>query len=303
MTLVSVLIPTFRRPDSFLRAARSVFSQRNVESIELVAVDNSPEGSALPAFEALAKESPIPFRWTHAPQPGVAQARNAALMLAKGELVAWLDDDEEASPLWLASLIETRRNTGAQSVFGPVYGLAPNGVRNARFFEGLYSRLGPNESGVSLRAYGIGNSLQPRRMFDDGLPFDSSADQSGGEDDILFASWREAGAIFAWAADAVVTEHLSVERTTLAHGLKRAFAYGQGPCETAWAGRAYLTLARHMLVGGAQAGVFAIASIPALVASRALAFDLLGRAAKGAGKVFWFCEQRFYGATLAAQPA
>jgi hypothetical protein len=30
---------------------------------------------------------------------------------------------------------------------------------------------------------------------------------------------------------------------------------------------------------------------------------MLGYAARGVGKVFWFCEQRFYGAALAAQPA
>ena len=30
MTEVSVLIPTFRRPDSFVRAVRSVFAQRDV---------------------------------------------------------------------------------------------------------------------------------------------------------------------------------------------------------------------------------------------------------------------------------
>lgn len=303
MTSVSVLIPTFRRPDSFLRAARSVFAQQGVDQFEVVAVDNSPEGSALSTFEALAAEAPIPFRWTHTPNPGVAQARNAALTLARGDLIAWLDDDEEAAPTWLAALVATRRATGAQSVFGPVHARAPKGSANAAFFEGLYSRLGAATSGPTPDAYGIGNSLQPRLMYEDGAPFDTRADQRGGEDDMLFSAWREAGASFAWAADAIVTEHLGVERTRLAHGLKRAFAYGQGPCETAWEHRDYGALARHMSVGAVQAIVFGAASAIVVAGSTPHALALLDRAARGVGKVLWFWEQRFYGAALAAQPA
>jgi glycosyltransferase involved in cell wall biosynthesis len=261
MIKVSVLIPTFRRPDSFIRAARSVLRQQGVDGIELVAIDNSPEGSALDVFRQLDGEAAIPFRWAHAPKPGVAQARNVALALARGELVAWLDDDEEASPNWLASLIALRERTGAQSVFGPVRAQAPANAPNAHFYEDLYSRRGPSYSGVSARAYGVGNSLQPRAMFETPIAFDPRADQTGGEDDALFASWAEAGARFGWAAEAVVVEHLALDRTRLAHGLKRAFAYGQGPCETAWASRKYIQLARHMGVGAAQAGA-APASAP-----------------------------------------
>jgi len=303
MTLVSVLIPTFRRPESFVRAARSVFAQRGPDEVELIAVDNSPEGSALAVFDQLAREAPLPFRWTHAPTPGVAQARNAALTLARGDLIAWLDDDEEADADWLAALVAVQRRTGAQAVFGPVTARALHGTSNASFYERLYSRIGPAESGLSAQAYGIGNSLQPRGMFDCGAPFDTSADQTGGEDDLLFAAWREAGASFAWAAEAVVIEHLGAERTALAHGLKRAFAYGQGPCETAWRARNYQALLRHMCVGAAQAVVFGLASAFVFAGSTPRALMLLDKAVRGAGKVFWFHEQRFYGAALAAQPS
>ena len=303
MIKVSVLIPTFRRPDSFIRAARSIFRQQGVEGIELVAIDNSPEGSALDAFRALDAESPFPFRWAHAPKPGVAQARNVALALARGDLVAWLDDDEEASPRWLASLIAVRKQTSAQSVFGPVRAQAPANADHAIFFEDLYSRRGAHESGVCAHAYGIGNSLQPRAMFGEAIAFDPRADQTGGEDDALFASWSEAGATFAWAADALVVEHLGLERMRIAHGLKRAFAYGQGPCETAWSSRKYASLARHMSIGAAQAVVFTAASALVVGASKQHALAMLDQAARGAGKVFWFFEQRFYGEALLDQPA
>lgn len=303
MTLVSVLIPTFRRPDSFLRAARSVLAQQGVRDFELIAVDNSPEGSAFAAFAQIESEATIPFRWTHAPTPGVSQARNAALALAHGDLVAWLDDDEEAAPGWLAALVATRRETGAQSVFGPVTARAQTHNAQAQFAERIYSRTGPAQSGLIADTYGIGNSLQPRSLFGGRAPFDTSADQSGGEDDLLFASLREAGAMFAWAADAEVIEHLGAERTRLAHGLKRAFAYGQGPSETAWAERNYGALARHMVIGAGQALVFGAASAIVLAGSTPHALKLLDRAVRGAGKVLWFWEQRFYGAALAAQPS
>jgi succinoglycan biosynthesis protein ExoM len=303
MSTVSVLIPTFRRPDSFLRAARSVFRQQGVRDIELVAIDNSPEGSALDSFRQLSGEAPIPFRWAQAPKPGVAQARNVALALASGELVAWLDDDEEASPHWLANLLAVRQQTGAQSVFGPVRAQAPANAPNATFYEDLYSRRGPSTSGVCPHPYGVGNSLQPRAMFETPIAFDPRADQTGGEDDTLFAQWADAGATFAWAAEALVIEHVGLERTKLAHGLKRAFAYGQGPCETAWATRKYANLVRHMSVGAAQTLVFATASAIVAGASKQHALGLLDQAARGAGKVFWFFKQRFYGEALLDQPA
>jgi glycosyltransferase involved in cell wall biosynthesis len=278
-------------------------AQEGVEGLELIAIDNSPEGSARPAFETLEGEAKITFRWAHEPRPGVAHARNAALKLARGKLVAWLDDDEEAPPHWLASLLAGRRETGAQSVFGPVRARAPEGAPNARFHEALYSRSGPGESGFTDAPYGIGNSLQPRLMFDEPQPFDPRANETGGEDDALFTAWAEAGARFAWAADAWVIEHLGAERTTLRHGLKRAFAYGQGPCETAWNARAYASLARHMLIGAAQMMCFGVAAIIVFAGSTPRALALLDRAARGAGKVLWVWPQRFYGEALTRQPA
>ena len=290
----SILIPTFRRPEGLKRAVRSALAQKGVESFEIVVVDNSPDSSAAVTLADLAREARVPFRFKFEPQPGVAHARNAALAMADGDLIAWLDDDQEASPCWLYSLIETRYATGAQSVFGPVYAHAPVGAKHGALAERLYSRLGSNQSGVTERSYGIGNSLQPRMMYDV-REFDVRANETGGEDDALFAAWSRAGATYAWAADAIVIEFVETSRAKLAHGLKRAFAYGQGPCETAWKQRDYPALARHMGVGAAQAVAFgAGAGVAALTRSRR-ATAMLDRAARGAGKVFWFYEQRFYG--------
>ncbi len=297
MPRISVLIPTFRRSLGFLRAAQSVFAQTSAD-IELIAVDNSPEGSAIDVFRRLEAEAPIPFRWTHAPTPGVAQARNAALALAQGQYVAWLDDDEEAPAHWLAAMLETLESTHADCVFGAVKALAPQS-RHRTYLEALYSRTGPSKSGHSQHAYGIGNSMQRRDFFASTAPFDLRADQTGGEDDRLFAAARAEGKRFAWAAHGWVLEHVDARRTRISYALKRAFAYGQGPCETAWIERDFAALFRHMSVGAGQALAFGFLAGLAWLFGRPTAVRCLDRAARGAGKVLWFFEQRFYGASLA----
>ncbi|MEZ6023957.1 MAG: glycosyltransferase family 2 protein [Hyphomonadaceae bacterium] len=218
MIKVSILIPTFRRPESFLRAARSVFAQTGVDGVELIAIDNSPEGSTLDTFRALQAVAPIPLRWAHEPKPGVAQARNAALKLAQGALVAWLDDDEEAAPHWLAALIAARRETGAQSVFGPVRAQAPDDADNAAFYERLYARSGPAVSGPTPRAWHRQLIAAARHVRGHAVRCTRRS------------AWRgttrcsppgpKRARPSPRAADAAVTEHLA-ERIRLAHGLTR----------------------------------------------------------------------------------
>lgn len=301
MAKISVLIPTLRRPDSFRRAALSVFGQVCEHEIELVAIDNAPEHSARAVFAELQAAAPIGFVSAHEPRPGVAHARNTALRVATGDFIAWIDDDQEAAPNWLAALMAQRQAGGAQSVFGPIQAQA-QGAHSA-FFESLYSRTGPHQSGPVAKVSGMSNTLQPRVMFDEAEPFPTHTNETGGEDDYIFAAWREAGARFDWATDAHVVEHVEQSRQTLTHGLRRAFAYGQGPCETAWAARDYANIARHMVVGAGQAVLFGASSALCFAFRQPRAFALLDRATRGAGKVFWFKPQRFYGATLERQLA
>lgn len=293
---VSVIIPTFRRPEGFLRAARSVLAQRANADVELIAIDNASEAPAAEAFALIQTEARIPFRHAHEPRPGVAHARNAGLALAQGDFIVWLDDDEEAPQGWLDALLRVQAETGADAVFGPVRARASaKHARNA-YIETLYSRAGPAASGVTEGYFGIGNSLQKRALFTSAAPFDIRANQTGGEDDRLFAQAQAAGARFAWAAEADVIEHVDAARLDLAHAFKRAFAYGQGPCETAWSKRAYADLARHMAIGAGQALVFGLAALFAWCGKARQRFDLTDRAARGAGKLLWFWEQKFYGA-------
>jgi hypothetical protein len=301
--LISIAIPTQRRPEGLAVAARSAFRQQGVaaDRLELVIVDNDAVASARPTADALAAEAPFPVRYVHEPAAGVANARNAALAAAKGELIAFLDDDEEAAPGWLVALVETQGRFGADVVFGPVQARAPERVGEHRLYLlRFFSREGPPETGIIAHYYGCGDSLVRRAA----LPhptraFAASRNQTGGEDDHLFGLMQRAGARFAWSPDALVFEDPVPERLTLGYALERAFAYGQGPtcdCATAsppdWPG-----VARWMIIGAGQAAVYgALAAWLWLTRAPDRAF-MLDRAVRGAGKVLFGgpFAKKFYG--------
>jgi hypothetical protein len=260
----------------------------------------------LDTLAALQKALGPRLRFAHEPRPGVATARNAALQLASGDMIAWLDDDQEAPPTWIAETLRVQNLFTADVVFSPVTARAPEPrTAIARHVEQLYTRAGPSSDCVLSAPFGVGASLMRRAALGD-APFDAAADETGGEDDRLFARFAAEGRSFAWAAHPAVTEYIDPARVTVSYALRRAFAYGQGPCETAAAQAPpqVATLARHMAVGALQAPVFGMAAAGAFAVGHPHRYALLDRAARGFGKVFWWRPQRFYGAaTLSAGEA
>jgi succinoglycan biosynthesis protein ExoM len=299
---VSVVIPTFRRPESLERALRSVLTQAGVEGelAEVVVVDNAPEGGAGEVVDRLRPEATIPLVYVHESRPGVATARNAGLTAARGDLIAFLDDDEEAPPSWLAALLAAHREHGADVTFGAIRGRAPDAPGwAAAYLERLFSRAGPAAGGLIADPYGCGNSLLTRATcLADPAPFDSALDETGGEDDVLFERLRQEGRRFAWSPEAWVYEHAPAERATMRYALRRAFAYGQSPCQEAARRRDPAGIAKWMLVGLAQAGVYGLGAAALWMIRSPRRAELMDRAARGLGKVFWapWFEPRFYGA-------
>jgi GT2 family glycosyltransferase len=101
---VTVVIPTFHRERQVVEAIGSVLAQRGVR-LELLVVDDSPEGSARGCVEAvgdprlryLARERPSGGR--------PARVRNDGARLARGRYLQFLDDDDILLPDALASMV------------------------------------------------------------------------------------------------------------------------------------------------------------------------------------------------------
>jgi Glycosyl transferase family 2 len=98
--LITVVLPTRNRAAMLPRAIASVQAQV-YPNWELVIVDDESTDATPEVLEAT--DDPR-VRSLRVPHGGCCAARNAALDVAKGEIVAYLDDDNTMHPLWLKAL-------------------------------------------------------------------------------------------------------------------------------------------------------------------------------------------------------
>jgi glycosyltransferase involved in cell wall biosynthesis len=116
---VSVVIPTHDRPDFVRNAVRSVLEQDYSGPVEaLVVFDNcEPVEIAAPTGMAAARTVSA---LTNTRKPGAFGARNTGLLAAQGDLVAFLDDDDEWLPGKLSRQVELLASRPVDLVFTAV---------------------------------------------------------------------------------------------------------------------------------------------------------------------------------------
>jgi GT2 family glycosyltransferase len=98
----SVVVPTnLARPEQ-LRASLVALDALDHPDFEVVVVDNSRPGPADVLPELVAGLSRV--RVVREPVPGISAARNAGVRSARGEVVAFTDDDVRVDPRWLRAI-------------------------------------------------------------------------------------------------------------------------------------------------------------------------------------------------------
>jgi glycosyltransferase involved in cell wall biosynthesis len=290
MVEISVLIPTYLRPQMLRRAIESCLAQQGLEApFEIVVVDNDPLGSARPLVEEMAAGTAVPIRYVAERRPGISRARNTAVANADGQFVVWLDDDEEAAPGWLAALYATMRRHGGDVVKGPVYPrlATPNPYAEKRF---TFDAKLP--TGARLpECTGIGNTLldKERCFGGEAEPFDPFLGLAGGGDTLFFRKLQRSGRRFVWCAEAAVWETVPAERLVARQVLRRRFRHGQITTFVRVAVKPAqpMQAALWMAVGCAQVVLYAPVAAALWMVNSERWLAAMGQAVGGLGKVLW----------------
>ena len=226
---ITVCVCTFKRGALLLNLLQHLETQqtRGLFSYDVVIADNDAARSAEETVTTHAKTSQLKITYCVEPQENIAVARNRSVANAQGDVVAFIDDDEEPTPDWLHDLFQTRARYRADGVLGPVLARfqasVPGWMTKGKFFDRPRHATGDV---VDWHEGRTGNVLMSRRVLQQLDPPFRSQFGSGGEDVDFFRRAVAEGYAFVWCDEAIVYEFVPAYRCTRRFLLRRAMLRG-----------------------------------------------------------------------------
>jgi glycosyltransferase involved in cell wall biosynthesis len=119
----SVIVCTYNRAANLPRCLGALARQEGTAGIEweVLVVDNNSNDDTRATIERLTRELPITVRYTHEAQQGLNHARNTGICESRGTYFAYVDDDIEVCPAWLAALHANFVANDADAVGGRIH--------------------------------------------------------------------------------------------------------------------------------------------------------------------------------------
>jgi succinoglycan biosynthesis protein ExoM len=225
---ISVCVCTYKRRDFLTRLIRELKRQETegLFSYSVVVADNDAERSAAGVVAELQLKTPFEIKYTWEPNRGIAYARNRVVASARGDYLAFIDDDEFPSPVWLVTLFKTCREYKTDGVFGPVKRhfdvVPPKWMLRSKFYD---RRVNPTGTPVEWQEARTGNVLLKRSVIgDDPAPF--RTEFRVGEDQDFFRRKMDEGRKFVWCAEAEAFETVPPVRWKRSYLIKKALLRG-----------------------------------------------------------------------------
>ncbi|HEY1434973.1 MAG TPA: glycosyltransferase [Thermoanaerobaculia bacterium] len=183
----SVVIPTYRRPETLFSVLEALATQKSAPDFETVVVDDG-SGDATPERLA-AYRPPYPFRHVSQENSGPAAARNRGVREARGETVLFLGDDTVPEPELLAVHAEAHAAPRPFPVAVLGYTTWPRELKISPFLHHIneyglqfgYGLIADTEA-VPFNFFYTSNVSLPRRLLLDAGLFDTSFPHAAWED-------------------------------------------------------------------------------------------------------------------------
>ncbi|MFN2400426.1 MAG: glycosyltransferase family 2 protein [Gemmatimonadaceae bacterium] len=225
--VISVIVPTYKRPRqllSCLTALAAVDYPR--ASFEVIVVD---DGSPNPPHGLVAAfEQGLCLRVVTQPHAGPATARNTGAEIARGDFIAFTDDDCEADAGWLRVLesylvAEPGTGVGGRTVNALAHDIFS--AASQSLIDYLYKYYNKWATEGEARFFTTNNLAFPADRFRAIGGFDTSFPLAAGEDRDICDRWRAHGFPLVYAQEAVVRHSHAM---TFRSFSRQHFNYGRG---------------------------------------------------------------------------
>jgi len=231
MDHISICICTYKRPQLLFRLLNTLecLVTKDLFTFSVVVVDNDELQSGQNVIQKFSTRGNFEINYHFEPVRGISHARNRAVKNARGNLIAFIDDDEFPEKDWLINLFKTLKKENCDGVLGPVKphfeGNTPSWIIKSKVLERDFFETGDVIS--DARYTRTGNVLLKQKLFSNiEQPFDINYGKTGGSDVIFFRNMMQEGCVFVWCNEAIVYETVVPERQTRVYHIKRSFTRG-----------------------------------------------------------------------------
>jgi GT2 family glycosyltransferase len=223
--LISLIIPSYNRPRQLANCLQSITRlQYPREQFEVIVVD---DGSAVPLDAVVSSARGwLDIILIRQGQAGAAAARNTGAARARGQLLAFLDDDCAPATDWLQTLATRFAATPTHGIGGRTLNALPDNSYSSAsqmLVDYLYQYYNVDQHQATF--FASNNLALPRAGFHAIGGFNTNFPHVGGEDRELCERWWRHGYRMIYAPEALVYH---AHALTLRTFWTQQFHYGRG---------------------------------------------------------------------------
>lgn len=236
---LSIIISTYNNSASLMRTLLSVSEQDADKNIwECVVINNNSTDDTAEQFAAFAKEhTDINIRLVDEPQQGLSYARNRGIVESKGQILAFIDDDETINKGFVSAYIDLFQNHGAFIAAGALK-VRYDSAR-PRWMSHYTEKMIANPLDLGNEIITITRTVMPtggnmafnREVFNLYGNFDTSLGRRGnelfgGEENDLFERIRDLGERIFYTPHAIAYHHIADKKLTAEYFDKLSYGVG-----------------------------------------------------------------------------
>jgi glycosyltransferase involved in cell wall biosynthesis len=223
--MVSVVMSTHDQAALLEVVVVSILKQNSEKGFELIVVDDGSEDNTASILRRIQKERGERLRFVSQEKRGPAAARNRGIALARGEIVAFIDDDCEAAPDWLEKIMEGYEQDPKLAGIGGQTLPAEKGSIFNRYLDFRIMRQPHQEEDGTIIFPLTSNCSFRKAALDDVGGFDEEIPVPGGDDVDICMKLKQKGYLFSYQPEARVVHHHLV---TARGFLRMCLNYGMG---------------------------------------------------------------------------